>query len=111
MIFYALYILYQFSDKQGTITLSITSEGLNGFKISVQDQGIGMPEDIISGRFSVADHKRRKGLQNERSAGLGLLIVKDLMELLQGNIEVISNERNGTTFVLHLPGRTRSVQR
>jgi|GEM_PF-271367 two-component system phosphate regulon sensor histidine kinase PhoR len=83
-----------------TITLEAVGEEI---KISVADQGIGIPkEDIdhVFERFYTVDkaHSRRLG-----GAGLGLSIVKTIIEKHEGTISVTSQVGKGTTFVILLP--------
>lgn len=72
-------------------------------KISVRDNGSGIPADFhsqIFERFSQAD-----GGDNKRQGGtgLGLNIVKTLVQRMGGEIDFISSEAQGTTFFFTLP--------
>ncbi|MES2344551.1 MAG: ATP-binding protein [Chlamydiota bacterium] len=71
--------------------------------IKISDQGIGIPEtdiDHIFERFYTVNkaHSRRLG-----GAGLGLSIVKTIIERHDGTIHVESAPGHGTTFTIHLP--------
>lgn len=71
--------------------------------ITISDQGIGIPsEDLehIFERFYTVDkaHSRKLG-----GAGLGLSLVKTIIEKHHGMIEVASTLGSGTTFTIHLP--------
>lgn len=75
--------------------------------ISVQDQGIGIPpEDVphIFDRFYTVNkaHSRRLG-----GAGLGLSIVKTIVERHEGALSVVSQLDKGTTFTITLPKNRR----
>lgn len=68
---------------------------------SVQDSGVGMPEGEITKifqRFYRIDRTQSKG-----STGLGLSIVKSIMELHGGRVHVESAEGSGSTFKLTFP--------
>jgi two-component system sensor histidine kinase VicK len=51
-------------------------------------------------RFSKA---RRPGVHGEQSTGLGLSISKQIIDNHKGTIEVMSEERKGSTFVIRIP--------
>ncbi|NJM07746.1 ATP-binding protein, partial [Candidatus Gracilibacteria bacterium] len=71
--------------------------------VAVQDQGIGIPPDAqqrIFQRFyraPNADAERISGL------GIGLYVVRELVELHGGRITVASSEGEGSTFTIFLP--------
>lgn len=71
----------------------------------ISDTGIGIPEALLSSIFNKFSKARRLGLQGEKSTGLGMSIVKQIIELHQGQIEVESIENEGTTFKIILPKR------
>ena len=69
---------------------------------SVRDQGIGIPpEDIpkVFDRF----HRGRNAIEHERGSGLGLSVVKLLVEAMGGSIDVDSEIGVGSCFHIHLP--------
>ena len=70
------------------------------FSISVIDEGPGIPDELIP--FIFEKFYRLPGTQYE-GIGLGLTIVKDIMELHQGRMDVQSNQGKGTIFSLILP--------
>jgi signal transduction histidine kinase len=87
----------------GTITLSGASSGEETI-IEIEDTGIGMdPEEIQSiwRRFYKADLSRTNNPYGE--FGLGLSIVKQLVLMHDGTIDVFSEKGRGTTFVIRLP--------
>lgn len=70
--------------------------------ITVRDQGIGIPpEDIpkVFDRF----HRGRNAIEHERGSGLGLSVVKLLVEAMGGSIDVDSEIGVGSRFHIHLP--------
>ena len=73
-------------------------------EISVSDQGIGIDKEHIESiweRFYKADVSRKNTKFGE--SGIGLAVVKSLVEAHQGKIAVESEEGKGTTFTMHLP--------
>jgi len=80
------------------------SRGLPGVKLTVRDEGQGIPaEDIpyIFERFYKADKARTRGTST--GTGLGLAIVKNIVESHHGTIEAASALGKGTVFTLLLP--------
>lgn len=72
-------------------------------KLKIKDTGIGIsPEDInsIFDRFYQVDYAERN---RQASTGIGLALTKELVELMQGQIEVQSSLGEGTEFILYLP--------
>ncbi len=71
-------------------------------KLCIEDNGIGMSEDVLEGLFSGENHSTR-GTMNEKGTGLGLVVCKDFMERNEGRITVTSEIGKGARFCLHLP--------
>ena len=69
-------------------------------QIIVQDTGIGIQPEILSHLFDVGNQSTRPGTANEPSTGLGLIVVKELIEANGGQIEVESEPGQGTLFTL-----------
>lgn len=88
-------------SNEGVITIKTKKED-NTFILSVQDEGIGIPKNklnYIYDRFYQVDKSRSSKI----STGLGLSIVKKIVELNQGTIDVESIEGIGSTFTVKLP--------
>jgi signal transduction histidine kinase len=69
----------------------------------VADQGVGIPKEQL-GRLFQRFESRSRGLKH-RGAGLGLSIVKSLVELHDGVIEIESEENRGTVVTIRIPER------
>jgi signal transduction histidine kinase len=91
-----------FSKMDGTIKLACWSEAGN-IVFRVEDDGIGIPKEQI-GRIFERFESRSHG-SDHRGAGLGLPIVKSLVELHHGTIEVTSEENRGTCIIVRIPQR------
>lgn len=90
----------KFTDK-GTITVRAERQD-NVLQVSVQDTGIGMPHQISETLFTDAARQTRKGTRNEAGSGLGLSLVQEFTEALNGAIRVESAEGKGTTISVTL---------
>lgn len=94
----------KFTPRGGSIEIACEQLAHNKTVISVSDTGIGIPQKLLEGLFDI-ETKGRKGTEGEPSSGLGLILVKDFVELNEGNIQVESEEGKGTTFRLALPSK------
>ncbi|MGL5692684.1 MAG: sensor histidine kinase, partial [Peptostreptococcaceae bacterium] len=92
----------KYTEKNGKIRINAYKE--NEFiKISVEDNGIGIPkEDLnyIFERFYRVDKSRNK---ETGGIGVGLTIVKAIVNEHGGEIDVISEAKVGTKFIIILP--------
>ena len=93
---------FKFTKANGKIEVSVV-EHADKVTIEVADDGIGIPEELKPMIFDKFSKARRPGNQGEKPVGLGLHIVKTLVEQLNGKIWFESEERKGTTFFLELP--------
>ena len=69
------------------------------YRITVQDTGIGMSEEYLPHIFEEFTRERTSTESKVVGAGLGLPIVKALVDLMEGNIEVKSQVGEGTTIL------------
>ena len=72
--------------------------------IEIKDHGVGIPKNLMPYIFEPFSAAGRKGLRGEQSTGLGLSIVKQIVEKHNGKIEVESQQGIGSTFKIILPG-------
>ncbi|MCJ8211085.1 HAMP domain-containing histidine kinase [Mucilaginibacter sp. RS28] len=75
----------------------------DGVQIEIKDYGLGIPEKMLPHIFERFSKAGRKGLRGELSTGLGLSIVRQIVEKHHGKIEVESQENKGSTFRINLP--------
>jgi two-component system sensor histidine kinase VicK len=92
----------KFTKDNGKITLSL-EEKQSSVLISVADNGIGIPAKYHDTLFEKFTKARRKGLKGEPSTGLGMSIIKTIVEWHDGKIWFDSKENEGTTFYIELP--------
>jgi len=64
------------------------------------DRGIGISPEIRELLFSHTNNKKRLGTQGEKGAGIGLLIIKDLVESNNGQISCYSKQNKTTVFIV-----------
>ena len=95
---------------QSSESIQLAVERQDGVvQITVEDSGVGIPAAAIPVLFDKFTPASRPGLHGEKSHGLGLFIVKQLVALNLGSIEVYSEVGEGTRFVIRLP-RLEEVQ-
>jgi two-component system NtrC family sensor kinase len=88
----------QAMDHKGTLSIGLRREG-GEVLVSVGDTGCGIPEDIRARIFDAFFTTKPAG----EGTGLGLDIVRKIVEKHQGRIEVDSEVGRGTTFTVRLP--------
>lgn len=84
------------------LTLSYYSVERDQILISVKDDGAGIPKEeqqMLFKRFYEGDYRRHK----TTGTGIGLSLVKDLVTLSHGTIEVVSEPGQGSEFIVVLP--------
>jgi signal transduction histidine kinase len=95
----------KYTPEGGAVTIAVCAEG-DYVKTVVKDTGIGIPpEDLprIFDKFSRVKSEKTRGIVG---TGLGLCIVKSIVEAHLGSISVESEEERGTTVTILLPRET-----
>jgi PAS domain S-box-containing protein len=92
----------KYSPDGGTVTLSSRSEGGSAL-VSVTDTGVGIPPDEIGHVFERFRRVRSGAAQSIPGTGLGLTIVKQIVEMHGGKIWVESAVGHGSAFHFTLP--------
>jgi two-component system sensor histidine kinase VicK len=91
----------KFTDPGGQVTLSLKPAGQRVI-LQISDTGIGIPAGLQPSIFNMFTKAGRKGTQGETTTGLGLYIVKQIVEMHGGRIWVESRENVGTSFFIEL---------
>lgn len=91
----------KFTPDGGTIRLNM-EENENDIVVSVADSGIGIPQQYHTTLFDKFSDARRNGLKGEHSTGLGMSIIKNIVDWHHGEIWFNSKENIGTTFYIRL---------
>ncbi|MFN7181197.1 MAG: sensor histidine kinase, partial [Planctomycetota bacterium] len=94
----------KYSPEGGAITIGVKSdEGGKCVEVFVQDEGIGIPHELLPYIFEKFYRVENPVTAKIQGTGLGLYIVKSLVELHKGKISVRSYPNKGTTFTIILP--------
>lgn len=92
----------KFTPEGGAITVTVEDEE-SFFLVKVADTGIGIPEKYHDTLFDKFTPARRPGLRGEQTVGLGLSIVKTIIDWHKGQLWFDSVENEGTTFYIRIP--------
>jgi signal transduction histidine kinase len=94
----------KYTDRGGRIDLTVR-QASDGLVISVRDSGIGMEPQMLPRLFQMFSQAKEALERAEGGLGIGLSIVKGLVELHGGTVEARSEGRGqGSEFVVRLPG-------
>lgn len=99
----------KFTGRHGRVVLSLRKYE-NIYQIQVTDTGIGISEDKISYLFDRFYQIDESITRDGEGTGIGLTLVKELVELMKGSIEVKSKIGEGTTFTVTLPVTNKAKQ-
>lgn len=92
----------KFSQEGGVIMIG-ASKKKDQVEISVTDKGVGIAVADIEKLFRAGVNFSKSGTKNEKGIGLGLLLVKEFVDLNNGTISVTSKLGEGSTFTFSLP--------
>jgi two-component system sensor histidine kinase VicK len=92
----------KFTPAGGEVNISLKQQA-HKVLLQVSDNGIGIPENIQSSIFNKFTKANRKGTAGESTTGLGLYIVKQIVDIHKGRIWVESEESKGSTFFIEIP--------
>ncbi len=92
----------KFSPGNSEIKILLQIEG-SYFRITVSDNGIGIPDHLKPKVFNLFSEAKRFGTSGEQPFGLGLSISKQITEAHDGRIWFESKETVGTTFYVEVP--------
>ena len=83
--------------------VSPVTDGKTVFRFDVEDDGIGMSEEFQEHLFEAFSREKTSTVSKQQGAGLGLSIVKRIVDLAGGTIRVRSRQNEGSTFTVELP--------
>jgi len=88
----------KFSFVGGSIVIGASAESDNLIRIYVKDTGTGMDSSDLDRLLNSNSHFTKPGTSNEKGMGLGLLLVKEFVQLNKGRIAIDSKPGTGSTF-------------
>jgi len=93
----------KYSKPKGTITVQINRTSNNQLKLAVSDTGIGIPQDKLDSIFERYNRILDENSEQVTGAGIGLALVKELVEAHGGTIKLQSELGKGTSITIYLP--------
>lgn len=91
----------KFSSGGTTIKVQVKGEG-DIVRIEVKDEGVGISQQDLGKLFNHETHFTKRGTQNEKGIGLGLMLTKEFVEANGGSLSVQSELGKGSTFTILL---------
>ncbi len=92
----------KFTEQGGSICIS-ASLGEEGLRICIEDNGIGIPAELLSQLYELNTNCRRIGTEGEGGTGLGLINSREFIELMGGQLEIKSEVGKGSCFCFTIP--------
>ncbi|MBC5998361.1 PAS domain S-box protein [Romboutsia ilealis] len=92
----------KFNKENGTILVCIGTEN-NFVKISIKDNGVGIPQDRIDNIFEAFYNVEDRFTKISEGSGVGLSLSKSLIDIHRGKINVNSEVGVGSEFIIYLP--------
>lgn len=92
----------KFTESGGNVNVSIY-DGEEYILISVKDNGIGIPKDMLEKIFDIFTQVDGSLRRNAEGSGIGLSIVKSLVEMHKGEVNVVSQPGIGSEFIIKIP--------
>jgi signal transduction histidine kinase len=84
-------------DRKGELHILLSDDKQSNYSIAISDNGCGISENKIKNIFVPYFTTKTNG------TGLGLAMVKQIVESINGSISFVSKENSGTTFTIELP--------
>ena len=106
----------KYTGAGGIVTMRVTEKtgapaGYAAFEFSIKDTGIGMSEEFIKHIFEPFERERNSTISGIQGTGLGMAITKNIIDMMNGSIEVKSEQGNGTEFIVSLTFRLNEVKK
>jgi signal transduction histidine kinase/ActR/RegA family two-component response regulator len=99
---------YKYTNSGGKVNMHLEEipydrEGYALYQTTISDTGIGMAEDFLPHIFEEFSRENNTTENKIEGTGLGMPIVKRLVDIMEGTIEVRSKKGEGSTFVVTIP--------
>lgn len=99
----------KFTDEDGSITINVESN-VKSHIVSVKDTGVGMSEIALDNLFRIDVNFTSLGTNNEKGTGLGLIVCKEFVNIIGGEIWAESELDKGTTFFFTIPKKISEIE-
>jgi len=93
----------KFTPRGGSVHIKTSAITPKEITLIITDTGVGMEKAILSKIFDISNSNHSQGTENEKSNGLGLILVKDFVEKNKGTIRIESQKNVGTSVIITLP--------
>ncbi len=109
----------KYTGAGGSVTIRITERagapaGYASYEFLVKDTGIGMSQEFVSHIFEPFERERNSTISGIQGTGLGMAITKNIVDMMNGTIEVHSEQGVGTeflvSFIFRLPTANKEAQ-
>ncbi|MFH1279112.1 MAG: HAMP domain-containing sensor histidine kinase [Candidatus Eisenbacteria bacterium] len=92
----------KFSHEDGKVRIESRTDR-DGVEITVRDEGVGIPDGAIGAIFDPFRQADGSDTRRHGGAGIGLSLVKEIVEGQSGSVRVASAEGEGSVFTIRLP--------
>lgn len=98
---------YKFTPEGGTVSVRLSQlngaiDGFGRYELRVKDSGIGMTEKFAEKVFEAFERERNTTVSGIQGTGLGMAITKNIIDLMGGEISVVTAPQKGTEFIIHI---------
>ena len=106
----------KFTSPGGSISVRLVEKessrpGYGDYQLSVKDTGIGMSEEFAATIFEPFTRERTSTVSGIQGTGLGMSITKNIVDMMEGQIQVRSRKGEGTEFIVSLSFRLQDGRR
>ena len=92
----------KFTLRGGKISISAKVKDIS-VAIYLEDNGVGINNENLRSIFEIKERRTTPGTEKEKGTGLGLILVKEFIQLNKGTISIESDPKKGTRIVITLP--------
>ena len=106
----------KYTQAGGIVSLRITEKGgapagYANYEFSIRDNGIGMSQEFVAHIFEPFEREKSTTISGIPGTGLGMAITKNIVDMMNGTIEVKSKQGEGTEFTVCFTFRLSSGER
>lgn len=103
----------KYTGAGGTVSMRITEKsgapkGYANYEFDIRDSGIGMSEEFVEHIFEPFEREESNTISGIQGTGLGMAITKNIVDMMNGTIEVKSKQGEGTEFIVNFTFRLNS---